>query len=119
MQSHPAARPPDAPVQSAVVASATLPVEAVAVRIDDQWIYSLPGAWPAQAFGTLPWYCEGESGLWLQAGKEEFAPIPCAAVEFSMIGNVGKFELSADGMLAARSDVSTGAMPPRHSGPFW
>ena len=88
------------PFNRQLVASATLPVEAVAVRIDDQWIYSLPGAWPAQAFGTLPWYCEGESGLWLQAGKEEFAPIPCAAVEFSMIGNVGKFELSADGMLA-------------------
>lgn len=87
------------PFNRQLVASLTLPVQAVAVRIDGEWICSLPDAWPAQAFGTLPWYCEGESGLWLQKGNEEFTPVPFAGVEKSLIGNGGKFELSADGML--------------------
>jgi len=91
------------PFNRHLVAFDTLPERAVAVHIDGKWIYSMPDARPAQAFGTLPWYCEGESGLWVQAGKEEFATIPFSPVGESFMGNGGKFELNADGMLTGEA----------------
>jgi len=83
-----------------LVAAATLPQLAVGVRIDSQWRFSVPAAWPALAFGSLPWPCEGRAGLWLQEGNQEFEPIPLSGAEKSLVGNGGVFTLGADGELA-------------------
>jgi hypothetical protein len=82
-----------------LVAAATLPVLAVGVRIDGEWRFSLPAAWPALAFGALPWFCEGRAGLWLQTGNQQFEPIPPSPPEKSLVGNGGVFTLDANGEL--------------------
>jgi len=91
------------PFNRQLVAEATLPVLAAAVRIDGEWHYSLPAARPAVAFGALPWACEGAGGLWLQTGQEEFAAIPSADGGKSLIGNSGVFTLDADGTLTGEA----------------
>jgi len=83
-----------------LVAAAALPQLAVGVRIDGQWRFSMPAAWPALAFGSLPWPCEGRAGLWLKDGHQEFEPIPLSGPEKSLVGNGGVFTLDASGELA-------------------
>jgi len=87
------------PYHRQLCANATLSVLAVAVRLDGEWHYALPGAWPALAFDALPWTSEGADGLWVQTGHEEFAAIPRADSKKSLIGNSGVFTLNADGIL--------------------
>jgi len=91
------------PFSRQVVATATLPVLAVAVRLDGDWHYSLPATQPAVAFGSLPWSCEGAGGLWAQAGPEQFTAIPFADSASSLIGNSGVFSLNADGTLTGEA----------------
>ena len=87
-----------------LVATASLPELAVGVRIDGEWRFSMPATRPALAFGTLPWYCEGRAGLWLQTGIQEFAPIPLSGPEKSLVANGGVFTVGADGALTGEGE---------------
>ena len=95
-----------------------------AVRIDGKWQFSYPLMVGSQyinldyamvllfkrantrvflPFGMLPAAYEGQVGLFVQANKEEFIPIPFTAAEKNLIANVGSFKLDSEGKLTGQA----------------
>ena len=85
-------------------ARAFVPLQALQVKLGDQWIYSMPmSRRPLLRFGEIPWYCEGQVALVVKDGPEEFIPVPFLDSAKSITSNVGTFELSVDGTLTAKA----------------
>ena len=72
---------------------------ALAVKLGDRWVYSMPTVPSPLSFGDIPWYCEGQVALVVKNGPEEFTPVPYSEGGKSLIGNGGAFELKSDGTL--------------------
>jgi hypothetical protein len=82
------------------VSEVLLPHPAVQVKIDGQWVFSVPHEASLQPLGGIPWYSKGQQALLAQPPKpEQFIETPDAAPTDAMIANGGDFALATDGTL--------------------
>jgi hypothetical protein len=77
-----------------------LPDVCLRVKIGDEWMFSLPETPTPMPFGRLPWFNQGQLGLIVQDGKQEFIEIPNSSADQSVIANTGAFQLDPDGGLS-------------------
>lgn len=87
------------PFSRSFVTRALVPIAAVSVKINDQWMLSTPTTLPSLSFGQIPWYCEGQLGLIVKDGPEEFIQVPYSDSSKALIGNGGSFTITPDGSL--------------------
>lgn len=91
------------PFSRGMISGSFVPHLAVGIHIDGEWVLSAPTFQPALPLGMVPWYCEGQVGLWLKEGKEEFLPIRLQPSGSSLAANGGTFVLSPDGTLSGEA----------------
>jgi hypothetical protein len=83
------------------VSEVLLPHPAVQVKIDGQWVFSVPQEASLQPLGEIPWFSKGQQALLAQPPKlEQFIETPSAAPTDAMIANGGDFTLASDGTLS-------------------
>ncbi len=87
------------PFSPQLVAADCLPIWALQVKIDGQWVGSMPHYSPLIPFATLPSPSEGLLGLVAKSGKQELVEIPNSKAAVSKIINTATLILLPDGTL--------------------
>ena len=76
-----------------------LPNMAAAVKIGDNWLFSMPHSLVPLPFDSTPWYCEAQPALWSRVGPQEFVDINPSPARFTLVGNAARLQLLPDGSL--------------------
>ncbi len=76
---------------------------AVAVKLNGEWVYSMPQSGRRLPFGSLPWYCERTKGLVLKTGPQELIDSPPGKSADARILNSAELTLAPDGTLSGEA----------------
>lgn len=72
----------------------------VAVRADGNWVICEPCSVVPFAFGTVPWYIEGQLALLAMPHQQAFLTIPSAPAQSSLKEFIGDLTLETDGTIS-------------------
>lgn len=79
--------------------AAFIPDWCVAIRLGEQWRFSMPNTRAPLPFGQLPWKNQGQGGLLAHENREDFIDVPLGTADQSSISNFGIFSIKEDGTL--------------------
>lgn len=76
-----------------------LPDWCAAIRVGDQWHFSMPTSQVPLPFDELSWVNEGQEGLLAREDHQDFIPVPLEEAANSAVASYGLFSIDASGAL--------------------
>lgn len=73
--------------------------QCIAIKVGEQWHFSMPTSDAPLPFGVLPWKYQGQGGLLARANRQDFIDVPLTPPEQSVQTNLGAFQIDATGAL--------------------